>query len=148
MLTVILGAGASCDSVDLGLDSWVASDTRYRPPLAKELFGDRVNFGTAFDELPDLAALVNPLRAVGRGDELETKLQEFEDEAASYPFRHRQLLALRCYLQRILDECGTHWHQRAHGITHYAELVDHIERWRSNAGETVCLRKLQLRHDA
>ena len=98
-----------------------------------------LNFSIAFDEFPEISPLVNRLRrSVGRGDLLEATLRGIEGEAQGYPYRHRQLLALRYYLRRIITECGTTWMRQAHGVTHYAELVDEIERWRVQTRADVC----------
>src|SRR5207244_3103567 len=48
-----------------------------------------------------------------------------------------QLLAVRCYLRRIIAECGARWMRAAHGVTHFAELVDEIERWRAGSAQPV-----------
>jgi len=130
---VILGAGASYDSVDLTLDP-IASAVRHekRPPLAKELFQPRHSFAEVVARYPDMAPLVTPLRrAIGKGDQLEQVLHTFEAEAATYPTRTRQLLAIQCYLRDIIGDCGTQWATAASGVTHYAELADELERWRS-----------------
>ena len=68
---------------------------------------------------------------------LEETLRAFEEEAETYPRRIRQLLAVRCYLRRIIAECGARWMQAAHGVTHFAELVDEIERWRAGSAQPV-----------
>jgi hypothetical protein len=135
---MILGAGASYDSVDLDLDPNMQSALPFRPPLAKDLFDARPNFSRAFDMFADLRPLVNRLRrAVGRGDQLESALKEIEDEAIHFPIRNRQLLAVRCYLQQIIGDCARSWTDAAHGVTHYAELVDEVERWQSRTNEPV-----------
>lgn len=138
MLMVILGAGASFDSVDLGLDPSMQSNPQFRPPLAQQLFEPRPNFTSVFDSFPDLGAVVNRVRrVVARGELLENELRRIEDEATAHPIRHRQLLAMRCYLQRIVFDCGSEWGRLAHGITYYAELIDIIEQWHATPSDPV-----------
>lgn len=135
---VIFGAGASYDSVDIALNPQMKDAIQYRPPLAKDLFEPRDRFGRAIDEFNDVAPLVNRLRRAARDElVLEDVLLELEQEARSYPERHRQLLAIRCYLRRIVSDCTTTWVKRSHGATNYVELIDIVERWRSSTGKPV-----------
>lgn len=138
---VILGAGASYDSVNISLNPQMTGPAiaPFRPPLANELFDPgRDNFARIFDNFPDLAAIAMRVRrAVARGVPVEDVLKEIEDEATGFPAVHRQLLATRCYLQRIIGACGTMWRGGAHGLTHYAELINEVERWRLASGQPV-----------
>lgn len=140
MLVVILGAGASWDSVDLGLNPQAESRLSHRPPLARELFDpNRPNFNNAVEHIPQIIPVLNKLRRAARDEQaLEDVLERLETEANDeYDVRHRHLLAVRVYLQWILRECGDAWRQAAQGNTHYDELVDEVERWRRRTGGRV-----------
>jgi hypothetical protein len=109
-----------------------------RPPLARELFDPRGSFSAALDQYSELSAVVMRLRrAVHQGQQVEIVLKAIEDEAATFPAIHRQLLAVRCYLQQNLSTCGESWRSTAHGLTHYAELINEIERYRVSDGQPV-----------
>jgi hypothetical protein len=148
-LLVIFGAGASYDSVDpliaprmraiagLDDDAYPASLDQYRPPLARELFADRSNFGRVIDRPPLRAArpLVASLRSsVSRGESVEQALGIAMDAARSDTHADvrllKQLAAVRFYLQQTLADCGAEWSKLANGITNYVSLLDRIERWR------------------
>jgi hypothetical protein len=140
VLVVIFGAGASYDSVDLALNPLAKPSFHYRPPLAKELFaGDRLNFEEAIAGAPAIIPILGKLRRAARDEEaLEEVLERLEHEALSeFDARHKQLLAVRVYLQRIITQCGTEWRTAATGNTHYDELVDEVERWRRREKEQV-----------
>lgn len=66
VLLVVLGAGASYDSVNPN-DFGSQSDAAYRPPLAKELFDPRPAFGVAVSHYPACRPLVAYLRDQVRG---------------------------------------------------------------------------------
>lgn len=110
MLVVIVGAGASYDSLPRDVfDQLALGDVaNYRPPLATELFDDRPAFGMALDKYPQCAALVGELRRLLRGGaQLEQELERYQQESEQYPPLQRQLVAIRFYLQEILWTCGT-----------------------------------------
>jgi hypothetical protein len=140
MLMVIFGAGASYDSVYRG-DLARGSDANFRPPLAAELFGNRPNFGRAIMSLPAARPLIARMRdTVGRGRDIEETLEEVQELAEQdHPQLFRQLMALKVYLQEILDECSNRWLQASNGLTNYTRLLDRIELWRRPADERVLL---------
>jgi len=136
MLTIVFGAGASHDSIRNG-SAGLTGD--YQPPVTKDIFNqDLPHFGATLEELYECAPIVPRLRrAVAEG-----RLFEDELEAISNDSRHihaRALIGLRFYLAKVLEDCGTNWGRRAHGITNYTELLYEVEEWRATRHETVCL---------
>lgn len=148
MLLLILGAGASFDSVDpRSWSSGMAAGARegavlnnFRPPLANDLFDNRPNFGEVLKRFSECAPLVAKLRRekASRGFLLERTLREFQEEADVYPPNHRQLVAIRFYLQHVLWQCGVRWYDEANGVTNYADLLARLDRWRYGR-ESVCV---------
>lgn len=127
MLLVICGAGASYDSVPAypaasvpGIDD--------RPPLADQLFDLRPLFGDALRRYPRAHAIVPNLRE-RFGLSLEDVLAKCVSEASDYPERHKQLMAVRYYLQHIIWPLEHPWvFERAKGVTNYVSLLDQIRR--------------------
>ena len=134
MLVVILGAGASFDSVNLDHDPPLKEpeNLQWRPPLASELFDTRPNFRNRLAEYEKARPIVQRIRRqLAAGVLLEDELSLLQAEAvAGYLPRHQQLLAVQCYLQAIIRECTNEWLERCGRATHYDELVDTIEAWR------------------
>lgn len=142
MLLVVLGAGASFDSVSPSVLRRIPKEQQleWRPPLAKDLFADRRSFEQVLNGLPQCAALVADLqRRLENNANLEQELEHLQDEAASYPPRHRELAALRLYLQEMLWGCSVNWKTLSSGRIHYADLVRRIDRWSYEAEERVCV---------
>jgi hypothetical protein len=136
-LVIILGAGASYDSVDV--DQVTASRfgelTRYRPPLAKDLFEPREWYGSIVDSFPDCRPAVHELRLrIRRGENVETALATMKVEAETYPDRGRHLAAIRFYLRMLLDMSTQKWSAMSNGITNYLSLVDRVNRWTFETG--------------
>lgn len=147
MLLVIFGAGASYDSVpDLKPPDPPLSalrppmqNTHYeneRPPLASQLFDNRPSFVEAMKRFPQCMPLIPLLRKEGVA--VEQELARFQEQAARFPQRHRQLAAIRYYLHFAIWECERVWRHRHVGITNYATLLDEIERWRFEFNQWVC----------
>jgi hypothetical protein len=141
MLMVVFGAGASHDSIDVkppggGNPGWTI-DEQFRPPLANDLFGFTELFADAMGKFEKLQPIVPILRRTG-GKNVETVLQELQDEAAVYPERLCQLMAVRYYLHYALWECERSWKHLSKGVTNYKALLDQINRWRK-PGEEVSL---------
>ncbi len=66
-------------------------------------------------------------------------MEALRAEAETKPARHRQLAAVRYYLQWAIWDCESEWHrQAAHGVTNYRSLLDLIDLKRK-PGATVCL---------
>jgi hypothetical protein len=136
MLMVVIGAGASYDSIP--------SLSRYRgpidarPPLANELFAPRDKFKSIRQRFPACHAIVPGLENLPPDKTLEQVLEHLQTEAGEYPVRNQQLAAVRYYLHTMLWQCEDDWKTIAKGITNYKALLDQIERWRK-PDEQVCL---------
>jgi hypothetical protein len=110
MLMVVLGAGASYDSIPSKPPGFPLSDfeAQYRPPLAKELFEPRPLFAGEMKNFPDCQAII-PYLQNPAGASVEAELERLKGEAHSYPVRHYQLAAVRYYLHCMLWECVQNW---------------------------------------
>ena len=139
MLLVVLGAGASYDSLDTEDVPQQGIDFSWRPPLTSELFDIRKHtFGPILASWADCLPLAQRLRrAVREGVPLEEEMQRVEDDESGHPLGQRQLMALRMYLQEMLWESGHRWAAEASGATHYVELVDRLRKWSIKTGERV-----------
>ena len=72
MLMVIFGAGASFDSVPsdcyaAGMEEGGVHEC-FKPPVVKDLFANRPNFGEVMDEVPEVRALIMELRGLLAAD--------------------------------------------------------------------------------
>src|SRR5271165_7128446 len=108
MLLVVLGAGASYDSV-AHLPLSAPNDTTFnpeRPPLANQLFDHRPIFVDAMNHYPECKALVSPLR---KRVQIEKELAKYQEQAKTYPPALKELAAIRFYLHHALWECQKHW---------------------------------------
>jgi hypothetical protein len=137
MLTVIFGAGASYDSNPSRQLNVVPTAEAYRPPLANDLFGDRVLFAESIARFERLHPIIPRLRNIGRKT-VESVLQELQNEANDDPERLRQLAAVRYYLHTMLWDCEARWRAEAKGISNYKSLLDQI-RHRRKGREIICL---------
>lgn len=136
MLLVILGAGASFDSVPLSVLGKLQkhrANLEFRPPLLSELLPSRRPFGEALSHFPQCAGLITDLRRRLEADPdigLEALLEEKQAEAATYPPAAQELMAFRYYLQEILSVCGDEWWRLSRSETNYSDLLRRIDRWR------------------
>jgi hypothetical protein len=140
MLMVVFGAGASYDSVPSKrpVDSLPISEAQYRLPLANQLFEPRNWFVHIMNKFPDCQAII-PYLQFPTGGSVEQELERLQTEASNYPDRHRQLAAIRYYLQYMLLECGRGWDENvAKGITNYKTLLDQLKHW-SKPHDTICI---------
>jgi hypothetical protein len=136
MLLVIFGAGASFDSCP----AYPVSIPRpTRLPLAMDLFANRPLFEQMLDYFPQCQGVVHRLRVTPTGTQrpIETVLQEIVNEGDTYLEAHREVAAIRCYLQRVIFECENAWRLVTHGITNQRALLREIHRTRQT--EDVCL---------
>lgn len=131
---VVIGAGASYDSVDPDVIRMPGEAAQYRPPLTIELFAPK--FGYALERFPKAAAVVNRLRRLSDGRTLESELEALQVEADEMPARREHLAAVRFYLQEVLHRCGSGWHHYAKA-TNYVDLLDQLELWRHRTGDSV-----------
>lgn len=152
MLMVIFGAGASYDSVpedEWGMGQGMAQSTAttsgfsspYRPPLTIDLFSKREPFDQALGVYPRCGGLIGELRSVvARKAPLEESLQQYREMAdAGNDDLGKQLLALRFYLRKIIEECASEWMRLAAWVTNYRTLLNRLERHRRETGEQVLL---------
>lgn len=141
MLLVILGAGASFDSLPRdAMDALSYEDEQNRPPLAIELFAPRPLFGSVLDKYPECATLVGQLRrSIEGGGAVEEELERLLDRAEEHPLLHRGLTALRFYLQEVLWRCGVRWRELSHGVTNYGDFLLRVDEWRHRTDEEVCV---------
>lgn len=141
MLLVIFGAGASYDSAPSYPPS-PGDGLVDRPPLANELFDNRLRFAdalTTFWECQPLVPRLRDLNHFSPAVTLESQLEGFRAEAETYPKRHKQLAAVRYYLHYVLWQIGNEWQRTHRGITNYATFLDDVERWRVHFDERVCI---------
>jgi hypothetical protein len=113
MLMFVFGAGASYDS-DPERRPRVAEAIDghdYRPPLAAGLFAPNNQFGKeTVAAFPRAASLLMDLRqATRRGDDVEEVLEQIALGAEAYPSTAIQLLAVRAYLARLMNEVPARW---------------------------------------
>jgi hypothetical protein len=73
------------------------------------------------------------------GLSLEHNLQALAREAQAFPERHKQLMAVRYYLQYVFSQSEDAWVREVAGdITNYRALLDQIDRWRNN-DQPICI---------
>lgn len=136
MLLVVFGAGSSFDSAPARPVS--EFNLPERPPLANDLFADGPFFADAITYFPRCQPIVPYLQQIPETTSLEAQLQQLQTEASEYPERHRQIAAIRYYLQFRLLQCERQWFSAIKGITNYKTLLDQIQR-RLQSNEQVCL---------
>jgi hypothetical protein len=135
MLLVIFGAGASYDS-DRGWPSDRNTDRdQYRPPLASGLFAER--FNEVLLANAECVAVASQLRY---SKNIEHDIERFAAQAANgekYPYRARQLLALRYYIRDLIVRCEDEWPKHSAGATNYVSLLDKVMVWQQERRESV-----------
>jgi hypothetical protein len=109
MLLVILGAGASYDSVNVHTAyeefEWLDANGR-RPPLADEIFGSREDLAKYADRYPQARGLIVELRAglARGGGSLEQQLAIVQERAATHPRDASRLMAVRFYIRDLIRD--------------------------------------------
>jgi len=139
---VVFGAGASYDAIDRtvagNVNAFAGAGYSYLLPLAKDMFAWRENFNAIIGQFPQCQAIIDRMRRhVQVGGQVEQELERLKGDGDSR--RPRQLSALRYYLQAAIEECGRVCLQRSAGVTNYVTLLERVEDWRRQAGESVCL---------
>ena len=110
-----------------------------RLPLANQLFEERALFAPILERFRDAQPVVPWLRHLEGGKTVESVLEQLQAEVDSDPRRHRQLAAIRYYLQSAISSCESAWDgAAARGVTNYKTLLDLIEHARK-PDEKVCL---------
>jgi SIR2-like domain len=120
MLLVILGAGASYDSAP---NLQLGQTTLYRPPLADQLFDNRMSFRPALARYRQCHPIVPYIFNRGKRS-LEEVLQELSESKTAE--RPRQLMAVRYYIRDIIHHCCKDWLAEINCITNHKTLVDQI----------------------
>ena len=123
MLMVILGAGASYDSLARGPPGELGS--QWRPPLANELFHPR--WGPYITLFPQAASLITDLEKPEIN--VEGELEKIQNDATQYPRLLVPLTAIRYYLQSMLSSCQGWWEGETRRVTNYHPLLLPIDRW-------------------
>ncbi|QJR35226.1 SIR2 family protein [Gemmatimonas groenlandica] len=132
MLLIIAGAGASLDSVPFTPPH--TESAGYQLPLADQLFGVSQAFLDIQTKYPALKQISTRLHFRSNGKTVEDVLAEMQEEAKHNPARHRQLVAVRYYLQELIDTCEQRWY-RGHSLpTNMIALLDQIENARLKHG--------------
>jgi hypothetical protein len=136
MIMVIFGAGASYDSVPAvpAAHQYRRDKLSARPPLATELFDDRLTFAAALRNFPQCNPIIPYLRSLPNEETIEHALEMLQIESDSDPERRRQLAAVRYYLHSMIWECDVSWKDRAGGITNYVTILDQLRRCRQTLG--------------
>lgn len=157
MLLVIFGAGASFDSNSgyppvpdvyelppRQFNDYIEVEM-YRPPLTKDLFGNR--FGEVLQRYPRLTGLASHLpRLTADGTTLEVALEAVRQEAETDPGLAGELLVLRYYLRDVLGGTAQRWLDFTHGVTNYVDLMRTVERWRRSVNTDVILVNFNYDH--
>jgi SIR2-like domain len=139
MILVIIGAGASYDSVPHRRPKeWPREKLPERPPLAQELFYDLPIVDRALKKFPQCHAIVPILRIRSKTTTIENTLEILQAESDTDVVRQRQLAAIRFYLQHVIAEFEKNWQQFHNGITNYRSLLDQLRRSRRQ-DEPVCI---------
>lgn len=130
MLLVIVGAGASYDSVlDRPLDALQPDTSRF--PLADELFEPRSPFLAIMSNVPQVRQVAQLLHHRPKGQSVEDVMAALLEEGREYSRRLSQLAAIRFYLQAIIEHVESAW--GSHLVPNNMEtLVDQIERFRGD----------------
>jgi len=136
MILVIFGAGASYDSVS---NHRPGEHQPFRLPLADRLFDDRPLFQQIAARFSRCQPIVPHLRHLKENATLEQTLSEFRDGADKNPERHKQLAAIRYYLQEALFRCEEKWKEVHTGVTNYKTFLDYCRDCRCYTPEPICL---------
>src|SRR5258708_1600293 len=139
MLMVVLGAGASYDSLSeyppivftnfQQLTSPHFQNEPRRPPLAAQLF-EHERFSTFFTQYPECLGLFPQLDRVAKSTGLEQRLAELVGESEGDPIVRQQMVALRFYIREVVAWSASQWQGITRGADNYAELLGRIDRWR------------------
>ena len=142
MLLVILGAGASYDSLSRippPIPMTLNSDHSARLPLVDQHFCDRPKFSDTANLFPQFKHLIPILRKRRPEYSVERQLEELSREAADYPPRRNELMAVRYYIQAVILACENEWKKETRDITNHLTLLSAIQQWRYKNGEEVSI---------
>jgi hypothetical protein len=120
-LTVILGAGASCDSVSIPVS---ATNNKYKPPLTNRIFEGRPEFQSILDRYPKARALASTIAVrINQGVPLEAMLRTFRDSKEEHEVRGFMQIPL--YLQELFGEISINYTSEP---VNYGYLVNRLMR--------------------
>lgn len=119
MIMVILGAGASYDSVSARKPAnFPGRQLVHRPPLAQELFlSEETLFRTCLREFPQCNPIIPYLQDLPTNNNLEQELEKLQAESETDSQRRIQLAAIRFYLQYLVFSCENPWVIAAAGVS-------------------------------
>ncbi|MCB9182957.1 MAG: hypothetical protein H6591_03490 [Flavobacteriales bacterium] len=132
MKTVILGAGASYDSVHQFFERF--DGHQYQPPLTNGLFQLIPEYEKLYQVYPGVRALLSELRAA-------TNIEEYFQEQWNFAVKYRatelmaQLVNVQFYLQQLLFDCSQKWSNA--GPSNYDTVVRWAYRYSKSTGEPV-----------
>jgi hypothetical protein len=96
-------------------------------------------FADAMERYKECLAIIPRLRVRGNGEAVEQAMERLRDEGTNKPRRQRQLVAIRYYLQDMLNGCQRAWNSEVcRGVTNYKTLLDTVEYFRKEK-DPVCL---------
>jgi hypothetical protein len=130
MLMVIFGAGASWDSANFVVDG---ATEQFRPPMGKELFRSDNLYAHWIDTYEPMRKVVHRFRGAKDSPTLEAELEVLQDRSHGRPQTRAQLIALRYYLQRVIQETTQRWSNNLHGNTNYVGLLEIIDAFWTDA---------------
>src|SRR5262249_1630173 len=129
MIMVILGAGASYDSIpSRPPPSSEAGLTNGRPPLAAQLFSSHPLSEDCLSSFPRCHPIVPYLQTIPLNSSVEHMLETLQAEGDTDPHRKCQIAPIRCYLQFLISECERNWAPATQRITNYVTLLDQLRR--------------------
>jgi len=126
---VIFGAGASYDSFPSSPApaSPAFTDFEDRPPLASQLFADRLDFRNLARKYPKCLPLIADLEPrSGEGVSVEEFLEAYQGQADGEA--RSQLWAIRYYLRDVIQHCESRWDVRTRGVSNYSSLFNQVRR--------------------
>jgi SIR2-like protein len=128
VLLVIVGAGASFDSVPSRPIGASGNIEKYRLPLADQLFESREMFQAVQRDIPQVMQVSGSLLLRTSGESVEDVLQRYASQIPNYPVRETQLAAVRFYIQGIISQCEAWWYRADNQVaTNLMTLIDQIE---------------------
>jgi len=120
-LTVILGAGASYDSLPPNVSSALFQG-KLRPPLTAEIFHGRAGFQPILEKYPKALTLASTIRIrVTRGEALESVLRSLSNSKEEHIVRQFRQIPL--YLQELFGEISVNYTKQP---INYHHLVNSI----------------------
>lgn len=122
LLLVIYGAGASFDSC-ADVDISTKAD---RIPMADDLFDTQ--YAPYVRGRAPMRAVLPWLRHRQDGKNVEQVLEQLRGQAAEYPTRLRQLMAIRLYLAAMIRDVEDNWVKRTDAVSNYRTMVDELNR--------------------